>query len=453
MAAAKDVLVVGAGATGLSVLRHLARSGRPARLADTRADPPELAALQAEFPELPVHCGAVPDAWWPRVAEVVLSPGVAPHDPALAGARAAGVPVVGDVELFARAATAPVIAVTGTNGKSTVVTLAAHLARAAGRRVLSGGNLGPPALELLAEPVPDLYLLELSSFQLETTTRLAPLAAAVLNLSPDHLDRHGSFEAYVAAKARVLAGAARAVLSRDDPHCLRLGSGHPGPLHWFGLDGPARAQDFGLLEHAGETWFARGDRPLAPRRAFPMPGAHNAANALAALALIDAAGLDLDAAADALASYLPLAHRTTSLGRHARLHWYDDSKGTNVGATRAALEGLQDLYPHRVVLIAGGVGKGQDFFALRESVARCARAVVLIGADAPRIAEALAGAAQLAHAQDMNAAVRAAAALASPEDAVLLSPACASFDQFTDYRARGAAFRAAVRALEDAVHA
>jgi UDP-N-acetylmuramoylalanine--D-glutamate ligase len=444
----EEVLVIGAGATGRSVLRHLARTRARARLADTRPAPPEPAALHAEFPHVPVHCGELPGDIWARTAQVVLSPGVAPDASWPAAARAAGVEVVGDIELFARAARAPVIAVTGTNGKSTVTTLVAQLAGAAGVHARAGGNLGPPALDLLDGPLPDLYVLEISSFQLETTDSLRPVAAAVLNLTPDHLDRHGSLAAYAAAKARVLAHAGVAVLCRDDPGSSALAAQAPGKVRWFGTGTPAGAQDFGIRAHRGEPWLMRGAQPLAPRAALPLPGAHNAGNALAALALLDAAGVDLHRAAAALAHARGLAHRTELVGRAAGLDWYDDSKGTNVGATAAALAGLQERYPGAVVLIAGGLGKGQDFAPLRAAVSGAARAVVLIGTDAPRIAAALAQAVPLAHAPDMRAAVRAAAALAQAGDAVLLSPACASFDLFADYRARGKAFRAAVAALE-----
>ncbi|MFZ5493592.1 MAG: UDP-N-acetylmuramoyl-L-alanine--D-glutamate ligase [Pseudomonadota bacterium] len=444
----RQVLVVGAGVTGLSCVRHLLAEGAAVRVLDTRQIPPGLAELRRLLPESAIFLGDWPPAAFAGVDEIIVSPGVGLDEPALAAAGARGVPLLGDIELFARAATRPVLAITGSNGKSTVTTLVGALLRGADVNAAVGGNLGTPALDLLAGPAPDAYVLELSSFQLERTASLRPAAACVLNLSPDHIDRHGSFAAYAAAKARVLRGAIVAVLNRDDAAVAAL-AGTLSPTQrvvWFGLGAPAGAGDFGLLERDGAPWLARGDRPLLPAAALRLPGRHNLANALAALALVDALGVPLEKTLPALAAFTGLPHRTQFVAQQDDIAWYDDSKGTNVGATLAAIEGLAPTRPTgRLVLILGGQGKGQDFSPLKPALAAHGRAAVLIGEAAGTIAAAVDDAVPCRRAADMPGAVAAAAELAQPGDAVLLSPACASFDMFGGYAARGDAFAAAAR--------
>jgi len=450
----KRVLVVGAGATGLSCVRHLLALGRDVRVLDTRQIPPGLAQVRRLVPIGDIHLGDWPAAAFAGVDEIIVSPGIGLDAPALAAAAAHGVPLLGDIELFARAVTRPVLAITGSNGKSTVTTLVGELLAHAGRSVAVGGNLGTPALDLLAGPPPDAYVLELSSFQLERTASLRPAAACVLNLSPDHIDRHGSFAAYAAAKARVLDGGAVAVLSRDDAAVAALAGGLAAtqPVVWFGLGAPTGAHDFGLLPRDGAPWLARGNEALLPAAALRLPGRHNITNALAALALVDALGVPLAAVLPALREFAGLPHRTQWVAERAGVAWYDDSKGTNVGATLAAIEGLAPTRPSgRLVLILGGQGKGQDFTPLRGALAVHGRAAVLMGQDAGAIERALGHAVPVHRAADMNAAVAAAAALAEPGDGVLLSPACASFDMFSGYAARGEAFVRAVQALAGAI--
>jgi UDP-N-acetylmuramoylalanine--D-glutamate ligase len=409
------------------------------------------------IPAADIDLGDWPAAAFAGVDAVVVSPGVGLDAPALVDAAARGLPLLGDIELFARAATRPVLGITGSNGKSTVTTLVGQMLTRAGRTAAVGGNLGTPALDLLAGPPPDAYVLELSSFQLERTASLRPAAACVLNLSADHIDRHGSFAAYAAAKARVLDGAAVAVLSRDDAGVAALAGGLDASQRvvWFGLGAPTGASDFGLLERDGAPWLARGDEALLPATALRLPGRHNIANALAALALVDALGVPLAPALPALPAlreFPGLPHRTQWVAEHAGVAWYDDSKGTNLGATLAAIEGLAPTRPSgRLVLILGGQGKGQDFAPLRGALATHGRAAVLIGEDAGSIARAIGDAVPIQRAADMDAAVAAAAALAEPGDGVLLSPACASFDMFSGYAARGEAFIGAVRMLTGAV--
>ncbi|MFW5969970.1 MAG: UDP-N-acetylmuramoyl-L-alanine--D-glutamate ligase [Halofilum sp. (in: g-proteobacteria)] len=436
----EPVLVVGLGATGLSCARFFDRAGEPFEVADNRTDPPGLAAFQARWPDVPISLGPFDARRFARARRIVMSPGVSPHDPVIAAAAQAGVECIGDIELFARAADAPVIAVTGSNGKSTVTTMVGVLLEAAGYRVRVGGNLGPPALDLLADDAesPDFYVLELSSFQLETTFSLQAVAATVLNVSADHMDRYRSLAEYAAAKGRIYNGARTAVVNRDDPGAARLAN---RVAHEIGFTvGEPAEDDFGVIEREGGLWLSRGNVPLLDAERLPLAGAHNRANALAALALVSAVGVEPVTVAPALSDFEGLPHRTRLVAELDGVRWYDDSKGTNVGATAAALDGMD----RPVVLIAGGDAKDADFSPLRAAVERRARAVVLMGRDAPLLAAALEGAAPIEYADDLDAAVTRAAGLARSGDAVLLSPACASFDMFRDYHERGDMFVAAV---------
>lgn len=435
-------LIVGLGETGLSAARFFDRAGEPFEVVDSRAEPPAIEAFRERWPNVSVRLGRFGRKQFARARRIVVSPGVSLGEPALAGAIAGGTECIGDIELFARAADAPVIAVTGSNGKSTVTALTGALLNAAGRTASTGGNLGPPALDLLDHEDgvdPDFYVLELSSFQLESTFSLQPLAAVVLNISADHMDRYRDVAEYAAAKGRIYRSARTAVVNRDDPGAARL-AGRATRTIGFTLDAPS-GDDFGVLRHEGEDWLAEGREPLLPVQDVPLAGSHNVANTLAALALVRAAGIEPARVIDAVRSYEGLPHRMQYIATIDGVDWYDDSKGTNVGATTAAIDGLG----RPLVLIAGGTGKGADFHALREPVARWARSVLLIGQDAPLLAEALDGSAPIEQVNNLEAAVERAAELAQAGDAVLLSPACASFDQFRDYHARGEAFAAAVR--------
>ncbi|RLK46860.1 UDP-N-acetylmuramoylalanine--D-glutamate ligase [Alkalispirillum mobile] len=433
-------VVVGLGLTGLACARFLARRGVSVQVIDSRAEPPEYAALQRECPDVPVHTGGFDAGLLRGAREVVVSPGVSLRTPALAEAADAGVPLISEIELFARHAAAPVVAITGSNGKSTVTTLVGLMAEAAGRNVAVGGNLGTPALALLdADTTPDAYILELSSFQLETTHSLAPQVATVLNISADHMDRHGSLAAYAEAKARVFHGDGVQVLNLDDPVVAAMA--RPGrPVLGFSL-AQCPEQGAGVAEHDGTQWLVLNGEPVMPAAALRLPGQHNRANALAALCLGYGLGLPVAAMAEALRRFPGLPHRTEWVAEHAGVRWYNDSKGTNVGAAVAAVRGLDGP----VVLIAGGEGKGADFQPLADALADKGRAAVLIGRDAPLLAGALEGALPVERAADMTDAVRRAARLAQAGDAVLLSPACASFDMFQGFAHRGEVFRAAVQ--------
>lgn len=448
----KQVLVLGLGDTGLSALRWLQCRGARVTVADTREAPPRLAAVQAEFPQLQTHFGPFRRAVFEQADLIVASPGVPLAEPEIRAAQARGTPVVGDVELFARfkPAHAKVIAITGSNGKTTVTTLVGEMCRAAGLNTVVAGNIGLPVLDALAGveqgPVPDVYVLELSSFQLETTHSLDADVATVLNVTEDHMDRYAGMAEYAAAKARVFSGHGLQVLNRQDGWSAGMALSGRREVT-FGLDVPLDHNDFGLREVGGETWLVQGGTGLIALSGLRIAGLHNAANALAALALCRGIGLDYAPLLQVLREFRGLPHRVEWVADIGGVGFYDDSKGTNVGATCAALAGLQKP----VVLIAGGDGKGQDFTPLCEPVSRHARAVVLIGRDGPQIAAALATAGvPLLQAASLPEAVERARAHASPGDAVLLSPACASFDMFRNYAHRAEVFVRAVQALEAA---
>jgi UDP-N-acetylmuramoylalanine--D-glutamate ligase len=439
LAAGTRALVLGLGRTGLSCARYLRRKGLEVCVADTRSVPPGAAALREQVPEAELRTGPFAAELLDGVSHVVISPGLSLREPVAVEAARRGLPVVGDIELFAREAQAPVAAVTGTNGKSTVTALVAHLAVASGCPAIAGGNLGEPALDLLEQPVPGLYVLELSSFQLETTYSLATATATVLNVTPDHLDRYDSIDDYASAKARIFDRCDVAVVNADDARVRAM----PRPGQRV-LDFSLRdaAADYVLLPEPEPVLVCRGE-PLVPLAALELQGEHNAANALAGLAMCEALGLPRGPVVEALTTFGGLAHRTQWVGEVAGVRFVNDSKGTNVGATIAAVAGL----PGPLVLIAGGDGKNQDFEELRPVFEGKVRHVVLIGRDAPRLAAALEGICATERAADMRAAVTAAANAARPGDTVLLSPACASLDMFRDYTHRGDEFVAAVRSL------
>jgi UDP-N-acetylmuramoylalanine--D-glutamate ligase len=371
---------------------------------------------------------------------VVASPGLPVRGPFFDEARRRGLAIVGDIELFARAAVAPVVGVTGTNGKSTVTTLVARMAERAGLKVRAGGNLGPPALDLLADGT-ELYVLELSSYQLETTTSLHCRAATVLNVSADHLDRYASLASYADAKARIFARCDTAVINLDDPLVVAMPRSASSTLS-FSLRASVGAT-YALALHENEWWLMRAEVPLLRLAELRIRGAHNAANALAALALGEALALPLTAMLEELRSFAGLAHRSQWIADVRGVAYIDDSKGTNVGATVAAVAGM----PGPLVLIAGGDGKNQDFTPLAAAFHGKVRHVVLIGRDAARIAAALKGVCSIERCATLPQAVQAAARAARAGDTVLLSPACASFDMFRDYAHRAAVFAEAVQEL------
>jgi UDP-N-acetylmuramoylalanine--D-glutamate ligase len=410
-------------------------------VADTRENPPELATLRRDYPQVDVRCGELDVEFLCRADELYVSPGLALATPALQQAAARGVKLSGDIELFARYAKAPIIAITGSNAKSTVTTLVGEMAAAAGKRVAVGGNLGTPALDLLNDDI-ELYVMELSSFQLETTDQLGAEVATVLNISEDHMDRYSGLPAYHLAKHRVFRGARQVVVNRQDVLTRPL-IGEGLPCWTFGLNKPD-FHGFGLREENGEKYLAFQFDNLMPVRELKIRGAHNQSNALAALALGHAVGLPMESMLNSLRSFGGLEHRCQWLREREGVSYYDDSKATNVGAALAAIEGLGADIAGKLVLIAGGDGKGADFSGLRAPVAAHCRAVVLIGRDAELIAKALGDDVALIRVATLDEAVQRCAEIAQAGDAVLLSPACASFDMFKNYEERGRLFAQAV---------
>ncbi|MCW9025253.1 MAG: UDP-N-acetylmuramoyl-L-alanine--D-glutamate ligase [Gammaproteobacteria bacterium] len=441
----RRVLIVGLGKTGLSCARFLASHGIEIAVTDTRLQPPGLDELEREWPDVAVFVGNFDTEAFNRADMILVSPGVSLREPLIAEARAKGVEVLGDIELFARLVDAPVIAITGSNGKSTVTSLVGDMAVSAGRQVAVGGNIGTPALDLI-DDANDLYVLELSSFQLETTDSLNACAATILNLSEDHMDRYSSLTDYAAAKAKIFYGSGTLIINKDDPRVNAtldmVSSGRS--VIYFGLHKPESENEFGICEQGGTTWLCLGQEKLMAVSELRIKGLHNQSNALAALALGYASGLPVPAMLNALRTYNGLPHRCQWLGDYKGISWFNDSKATNVGAALAAIQGIETEH---IILIAGGQGKGQDFSPLRDALKDKARAVILLGEDASIIEQALENTVSVLHAKDMSEAVALAAEQAESGDAVLLSPACASFDMFSGYEQRGEIFMGLVRSL------
>ena len=448
----RNAVVLGLGMTGLSLARYLAREGARVRVADTRAEPPRAAELAAALPGVALTTGPFTDATLAGAELIAISPGVPKDQPPIAAAVARGAELAGDIELFARALPPDqkVLAITGTNGKTTVTALTGALCRAAGLATVVAGNIGDAVLDVLpsfdtaggARPWPDVFVLELSSFQLETTSSLRPVAAAMLNVTENHLDRYASVESYAAAKARVFAQGGIQVVNRDDP--LSFGMRIPGrTIESIGAGVPAAEGEWGLVRFDGTTWLAHGGGLLVPTSSLSLVGRHNALNALAALALVATIARINRNILDALKSFQGLPHRMQKVAEAGRVIYIDDSKATTIVATQAALDGIE----RPAVLIAGGDGKGQDFGPLRQAVDAHCRAVLLIGRDAPVLERALTGTrAAIERVGTLDAAVRRAVQLARPGDAVVLSPACASLDQFANYVERGVRYAECLRA-------
>jgi UDP-N-acetylmuramoylalanine--D-glutamate ligase len=446
IASSEHRVVFGLGVTGLSCARHLHRRGLPFTVVDTRVEPPGIHTLRAEMPDVPVFTGEVPPAVLESASELIVSPGIPLDNPLVQAAAAAGAAVLGDIDLFIREARAPVIGITGSNAKSTVTELVGAMARAAGLDVGVGGNLGTAALDLLADSR-ELYVLELSSFQLERAGALNLLVATVLNLSADHLDRHGSMPAYHQAKHRIFRGCRKAVVHADDPLTVPLVGSEVELISW--RLGEPDLKGFGLRTLEGVEMLCAGFEPLMPASELPLSGRHNLANVLAALALGEGAGLPREAMVAAVRAFRGLPHRCQLVAELGGVRFVNDSKGTNIGATEAALQGIGG--ERDVLLIAGGQGKGADFRQLRAAVSRHCRQVLVLGEATADLTAALADVTEVIPVADMDEAVRRAAAAARSGEVVLLSPACASFDMFRGYAHRGEVFAAAVGRLgEDA---
>ncbi len=437
-------LVLGLGATGLSLARFLSEQGDAVLVADTREKPPGLEALEKEGLDVELALGGYPAGWLNRVDRILVSPGVSLLHPVLLEAKTRGLPMSNDIGLLAQRARdtgVPLVVITGSNGKSTVTTMLAAMLEKAAVRIRTGGNLGTPALELLGGETPEMYLLELSSFQLDLVSGLRAKVAALLNLSADHMDRYADFAAYAASKARIFERCEKAIVNRDDATVMSLLPPGCESLS-FGLDAPAE-NNFGIVgdeSNDADCFLARGNEELLAVTELPLAGRHNLANALAALAMADALSLPMDICARALRGYTGLPHRTQLVAERDGVRWIDDSKGTNVGAAVAAVEGMQGP----LLLIAGGQAKAQDFAPLAAALEGKARSAILLGQDAEVLAKALHPICPISHAGGMREAVEIAHAQACGGDTVLLSPACGSQDMFTDFRERGRVFSAAV---------
>ena len=437
-------VIVGLGATGLSCARYLLKQKIPVAIVDSRDNPPQWEALQKEYPEIDVSCGGFPQKILDAADEIVVSPGVSLKEPAIAQQIENGKPVVGDIELFARRIKKPVLAITGSNGKTTVTTLLGLMMESAGLRASVCGNIGEPVLEQLTDNEPDYYVIELSSFQLETTYSLAPKAATVLNVSPDHMDRYADYQAYLQAKQRIYQHCVSPVVNADQPDVWR-DLNLTAPLVQYSVRNP-RA-DFSLIERDRCLYLAHNGSALIAVHELKLKARHHLQNALAALAMGYMAELPIDSMLDVLQRFAGLPHRCQWIRNYNNVDWYNDSKGTNVGATQAAIESVGSQIAGDLILIAGGQGKGAQFSSLRQVVSRYVKHIVLIGEDAPVIESALKGAAQISNARSMEAAVVLAAKVAESGDSVLLSPACASFDMFDHFEHRGDVYTQAVEAL------
>jgi len=431
--------VVGLGATGFSCACYLDGLGVQVSVFDSRPQPPFADRLYQEKPSITSCLGEFDEAEFRQAEVLVVSPGVSLADPSIQAARDAGVEIIGDIELFCRAARRPVIGVTGSNGKSTVTKLAEELLEAAGVDVLTGGNIGRPALDLLSDPEPACYLLELSSFQLETTSSLVTEVAAILNISPDHMDRYPDLNAYAAAKTSIAGSTSTLVLNRDDPTLASLAAMTNAPnVVTFGLSRPPSGKDLGVVQQGSADWLIRGREVLLPAADLKIEGRHNIGNALAALAIADTiVGGNTAEMVGALREFVGLPHRCEIVGDYRGVRWINDSKGTNVGATVAALEGMG----RPVVLIAGGQAKNADFGPLARSARRYARQVVLFGEDREQISEHLSRTVPVTTVMTLDEATLLASKWAQPGDVVLFSPACASFDMFDNFEHRGDTFR------------
>jgi UDP-N-acetylmuramoylalanine--D-glutamate ligase len=444
-------LVVGLGKTGLSVVRYLHALGEAVVVVDSRDIPPGLNVLKSEYNDVKCITGKFDPSLFTAAHRIVVSPGVSLTEPALLSAKENNIEIIGDIDLFSHEVAAPVIGITGSNGKSTVTTLLTAMAVKSGIKAVAAGNIGTPVLEALADDV-SLYVLELSSFQLETMHYLPMTASVVLNISADHLDRYDSLTVYAASKQAIYNDAETVVINRDDALASKLLVSGKNQLG-FTLNEPAE-NEFGLREDEhGKVTLCFGQQMLVSADRLKMKGVHNLQNALAALAMGYAAGLPFPDMIEALCEFTGLRHRAQFVAEIDGINWINDSKATNVGATNAALLGL----PGKHILIAGGVGKGADFSALSDVVVQHCHAVILIGKDADKIASVLPGSVRVEFANDMHAAVTAAQAaaneLAQPGDNVLLAPACASFDMFDNFEHRGDAFIEAVEQLQSGVSA
>jgi len=437
-------VIVGLGATGLACARFLVHQNIPIAVVDSRKEPPQLKNFKKEFPAIELTLGSFSEKLLNEAAEIVVSPGVSLKEPSIAEQIKKGKSVIGDIELFTRHIQNPILAITGSNGKTTVTTLLGLMVKEAGNSASVCGNIGEPVLNQLVSPEPDYYVIELSSFQLETTYSLNPAAATVLNVSPDHMDRYDTYQEYLHAKQRIYQHCHSPVVNADEPAIWETIKFMAAPIQFSVTNSKA---DFSLIEHNQEWHLAHHRKPLIAVHELKLNARHHLQNALAALAMGEAIGLPMESRLNVLRHFTGLPHRCQWIKTLNGVDWYNDSKGTNVGATQAAITSLGAHVKGKLILILGGQGKGADFSALRKPVQQYVKQIILIGEDAPIIEKALKDTATLSFADSMEAAVQSAQLAATPGDAVLLSPACASFDMFDNFEHRGDVFIKSVEAL------
>lgn len=438
-------LVVGLGKTGYSIARYLSKRKLPFVMFDTRQNPNSLENFSQEFPLVEVTLEKFPEKLYKDLSAIIISPGISLEEPFIQKAIELGIPIYGDIECLAREVKVPLVAITGTNGKSTVTTLVGEMAKSSGLSAAVAGNIGLPVLDILDIDVKyDVWILELSSFQLEVTNSLRPLVATILNITPDHLDRHNSFENYVNTKQRVYRNANTIVYNREDK--ITYPQVNPANTISYGLDEP-NENNWGIISHQGKNYIARGNEKLIPLDELKIKGKHNWLNALAACALAQTIGVTCDEMVKVLQRFPGLPHRSQWVRTIDGVDWINDSKGTNVGATISAISGIGSFSAGKIILIAGGQAKGADFSALKPSVLEFARCVVLIGEDALKIENDLGDGVEILHAPSLETAIQMAKDKAQSKDVVVLSPACASFDMFRDFNHRGDEFISLVNSL------
>jgi UDP-N-acetylmuramoylalanine--D-glutamate ligase len=436
-------VVVGLGKTGLSCVNYLCARGYKVAVTDSRPEPPCLKEIKDKFPDIEIQVGGFQEALLNRASELIVSPGVSIKEPAIALQAKRGIPILGDIELFARHANKPIVAITGSNGKSTVTSLLGFLAEQAGKKIKIGGNLGVPALELLDDGDTEFYILELSSFQLETTYTLKTLSSVILNISSDHMDRYENIEAYIHAKLRIYNRCKYPVINLDDPKSYQAYRFEHPPIG-FTLKEPAE-NCYGLRSVNGQVYLAYGNRNLIPTKSLLLRGSHQYANVLATLAMGATMGLSLDSMLESICQFKGLPHRCQWVARINGVDWYNDSKATNVGSSQAAILGIGPEIPGKMVLLAGGQGKNADFSDLYPAVAKYVKKLILFGEDKYILSKTLEGAAPISLTDDLEAAVALAKDSATEGDVVMLSPACASYDMFNNFEHRGEVFINMVR--------
>ena len=439
-----DAVIVGLGKTGLSCFRYLFNQGLNLAITDSRESPPELEKLNAEFNDVTTYLGEISKKVLLASDQIIVSPGISLNNEGIQSAIEENIPVIGDIELFSQKALAPIIAISGSNGKSTVTTIVKEMARQAGLNTYMGGNIGTPVLDLLNDKKPDLYVLELSSFQLETTFSLNAHASVVLNISPDHMDRYSCIKDYAKAKSRIYSGHGLMVLNKDDQYSKSM-IDLDRKINYFTLDKPDK-NSFGLLKSNNKVWLCHGNKKIISKDQLKIKGDHNISNALAAMALANSVDVPYKIMTNVLKNFSGLEHRCQLIKSFNNIDWYNDSKATNVGACIASIKGLCEF--GKIILIAGGDSKGSDLSSLNEIIEKYVKKVFLFGIDADKLSSVLSSKVDKEFVRSVDEAVHFANKVALPGDLVLLAPACSSLDMYQNFKQRGDAFISSVNALQ-----